>query len=279
MENFFAFLKKNMINLLIVGVVVLLVVVFAVDVYFVMTPSVRQNLMANIFPTPTFNLQQLVTRAALTAEANATPTPEPTITTMYFTPQVTVEAPTTEVPLPTTETTTIPPTQTPTRAVPTAAAPTATRQATVPAATPLSGDMACIPSNPAQKGKVLDIVDGSTIKVMINGLTYTVRYIGVAVPSDKGYARAAAFDNGNLVFAKDVTLVPDVTDKDTAGRLLRYVTRGDTFVNLEMIRRGLGSAADMPPNSACAQTFSAAEQAARASQVGQWAPGGAVPTP
>jgi endonuclease YncB( thermonuclease family) len=114
---------------------------------------------------------------------------------------------------------------------------------------------------------------------MIDGLTYTVRYIGAAAPSDPGYAKAAAFENGKLVFAKVVTLIPDATNKDASGRLLRYVMLGDVFVNNEIIAKGWGSAVDAPPNSACAQTFSAAEQAARAAKLGQWKPAGAVPTP
>jgi endonuclease YncB( thermonuclease family) len=272
------FFGKNFINILIVVVIVLLVVVFAVDLYFVLTPTVRQNLMANIFSTPTLNLQQLVTRAALTAEANATPTPEPTITTMYFTPQVAVETSTAEIQLITVAPTQVPPSPTSTQVAPTAVMPKATQVAT-PASAPASGDMACIPSNPAQTGKVLDVVDGNTLKVMIDGLTYTVRYIGVAIPTDPGYARAAAFENGKLVFTKTVTLIPDVTNKDSASRLLRYVTLGNVFVNNEVIAKGWGSAVDSPPNSACTQTFSAAEKAARTSQLGQWKPAGAVPTP
>jgi endonuclease YncB( thermonuclease family) len=272
------FFGKNLINILIVVVIVLLVVVLAVDMYFVFTPAVRQNLMANIFPTPTFNLQQLVTRAALTSVANATPTPEPTITTMYFTPQITVEPPTAEIQLITAAPTPIPPTPTSTQPVPTVVTPKATQAATA-LNPPVSRDMACIPSNPSQTGKVLDVVDGNTLKVMIDGLTYTVRYIGVATPSDPVYAKAAAFENGKLVFTKVVTLIPDVTNKDTAGRLLRYVTVGSTFANKAMLDKGMDSALDAPPNSSCVQTFSAAEKAAQTSQLGQWKPAGVLPTP
>jgi endonuclease YncB( thermonuclease family) len=235
----------------------------------------RENLASGLFPTKTLNLQQLVTRAALTAQANATPTPGPTITTMFFptktgTPDATVvsQSPTQANPTP------VPATSTPT-----VAAPTPVAQTTLVATVPAGGNAACIPPNPPQKGKVLDIVDGNTIKVLIDGPVYTVRYIGVAVPDSPTYASAATFQNGKLVFTKEVTLVADAQDKDSMGRLLRYVIMGDTFVNQEMIAKGWGSAVDVPPNSSCAQTFAAAEQAARASQLGRWAPAGAVPTP
>ncbi len=42
----------------------------------------------------------------------------------------------------------------------------------------------CIPNNPAQTGKVIDVVDGDTIKVRMDqdGQTYTIRYIGMDTP-------------------------------------------------------------------------------------------------
>jgi endonuclease YncB( thermonuclease family) len=63
-----------------------------------------------------------------------------------------------------------------------------------------------------------------------------------------------------LVYGKDVSLVADVSNKDENGRLLRYVVAGNTFVNLEMIFQKLGTAVDIPPDSACAQIFNQAEQ-------------------
>jgi endonuclease YncB( thermonuclease family) len=270
--------SKNVVTVLIIVVIFLLVTVLAVNAYLFINSPIKDSLISDLFPTKTLNLQQLVTRAALTAEANATPTPEPTITTMYFTPQATVESPTAELQQPTVEPTPVPPTPTPTQAAPTPMQPAVTQAATS-VSIPQSGDMACIPSNPAKKGRVLDIVDGITLKVMIDGLTYTVRYIGVAAPADPGYAKAAAYENGKLVFAKEVTLIADAADKDANGRLLRYVTVGSVFANKEMLTKGLASATDTPPNSSCAQTFSAAEQAAKSAKAGQWAPAGVLPTP
>jgi len=262
--------SKNVVTVLIIVVILLLVAVLAVNAYLFINSPIKESLISDLFPTKTLNLKQLVTRAALTAEANATPTPEPTITTMYFTPRVAVETSTSELQLPTLAVpTSVPPTPIPTQAAPTAVTLKATQTATAVKA-PVNGDMACIPTNPSQTGKVLDVVDGNTLKVMIDGLTYTVRYIGVAVPSGPAYANAAAFENGKLVFTKVVTLIPDATNKDASGRLLRYVTLGNAFVNNEMIAKGWGSAVDSPPNSACTQTFSTAEQAARAAKLGQW---------
>ena len=70
----------------------------------------------------------------------------------------------------------------------------------------------------------------------------------------------ATFKNADLVYQKVVTLIPDQTDKDSRGRLLRYVLVGDTFVNYELVAQGFARAVDTPPNSACAEFFQSAGQ-------------------
>jgi endonuclease YncB( thermonuclease family) len=129
----------------------------------------------------------------------------------------------------------------------------------------------CIPANAPAIARVLEIVDGNTIKVYMNELVYVVRYIGVDVPQDSVNSRNAYLDNSELVFRKDVTLIADAADKDADGRLLRYVLIGDTFVNLQLIQDGWGKAIDIPPNSSCAQTFKAAQESALQSAHGIWA--------
>lgn len=44
----------------------------------------------------------------------------------------------------------------------------------------------CIPNNTPQPGKVVDVVDGDTVKVLLDqdGQTYTVRYIGMDTPEN-----------------------------------------------------------------------------------------------
>jgi len=120
----------------------------------------------------------------------------------------------------------------------------------------------CIPGNTPQPGKAVSVIDGNTIKALIDGLVYVVRYIGISSPEDVSAGEQARLENARLVFGKEIVLISDQSDKDASGRLLRYVMVDDTFVNLELIRLGLGSALDVPPDSACAQTFKLAEQSA-----------------
>lgn len=109
----------------------------------------------------------------------------------------------------------------------------------------------------------------------MDGLVYVVRYIGVELPQDDAYAMDAYLANSEFVFRKDVILIGDRMYKDSGGRLLRYVLAGDTFVNVELLQKGLGKAVDAPPNSSCSQIFKAAEESAIQSAQGMWA----VPTP
>jgi len=280
MKKLDSLFNKNVITILIIVVVFLLAVVFAVDLYIVFKSPAKDTLLTNLFPTPTFDLKELVTRAALTAEANAKSTPPPTITTMPFTPFASELTPSAEIQTATqTAQTPIQPTQTPVLPTPTKVVSIRTPP-TTQAATPSANTGAdCIPANTPQTGKVLEILDGNTIRVMIGGPVYTVRYIGVATPTNPIAAQAATYTNGKLVYGKEVTLFTDVEDKDAVGRLLRYVKTGNTFVNLEMINKGWGAATDVPPNSSCARVFSAADQSARAGQSGQWSPTLVPPTP
>ena len=106
----------------------------------------------------------------------------------------------------------------------------------------------------------------------MNDLVYVVRYIGVGLPQDHVDGANAFRANSELVFRREITLIADVSDKDSSGRLLRYIMAGDTFVNWQLLQDGQGISLDVPPNSACVQEFKSAEQSAVQSARGLWAP-------
>jgi micrococcal nuclease len=138
-----------------------------------------------------------------------------------------------------------------------------------------------------ENGTVVDVVDGDTIKVDINGAIYTVRYIGIDTPETvhptvpiewMGPESSAA--NKDLVAGKEVVLERDVSETDQYGRLLRYVwiDGGDAWllVNLELVRLGFANASTWPPDVAYQELFRDAEADARDAGVGLW---GATPPP
>jgi len=149
---------------------------------------------------------------------------------------------------------------------------------TVTAATTLSIAAAtCIPNNPPQTGKVVGVIDGGTIKVLLDqdGMIYSVRYIGVDTPESTiqagSFGSRATARNTELVAGRTVTLIKDASETDQYGRLLRYVLVDDAFVNYELVAQGYAKTAAYPPDVACMDTFRAAEQTAAAAQLGLWA--------
>ena len=264
MKSLLAFWKKDIINKLIVLVIMGLVgAVFAFGWLIFNMPQGRSltEAFTDFLPvkaTPTFDINSYLTPATnipgVMSTATGIPTLLPTFTLPPPTPIVELSTPTLELlPTPTIELTTQP-------------LPTATQA--------VSNGSVCIPDNQRQTGKVVEVLDGNTVRVLIkdNGLVYVVRYIGVDVPVDTVYSAAAEQKNAELVYGKEIILIKDVNDKDDRGRLLRYVLVGDTFINLDMIQEGLGTALDVPPDSACAEAFKQAEQSASGAMLGVWSP-------
>lgn len=134
----------------------------------------------------------------------------------------------------------------------------------------------CIPTGTkAETASVVSVTDGDTIRVLIDGLNYPVRYIGIDAPEStiqtEAYGAEASAKNAELVSGKSVTLVKDVSEVDQYNRLLRYVLVGDVFVNLELVKAGYATAVTFPPDVACYETFRQAEAQARSALVGLWA--------
>lgn len=121
---------------------------------------------------------------------------------------------------------------------------------------------------------VASITDGDTFRVILsNGDNERVRLIGIDSPEqgEHLYAEAKAF-LASLFDGNGVTLVADVSDTDTFGRLLRYAYVGDLFVNLEMVKSGYAIAVEYPPDTAESDTLGAAAQVAEAGELGLWEP-------
>jgi hypothetical protein len=101
-------------------------------------------------------------------------------------------------------------------------------------------------------------------------------FIGTRVGWDYDYywgceARFSAA-NQDLVYAKEVLLVKDVSETDQFDRLLRYVFVNGIFVNQKLVSEGYAVAATYPPDVACADEFVSAQGRARAAWVGLWQP-------
>lgn len=164
------------------------------------------------------------------------------------------------------------------------AGPTSTPE---PTATPAPTDTPAPSPTPViamVEAQVVQVVGGDVIKVLIDGVEYTVRYIGIETPeivdpssSVQSMGREAAAANEELVGGQIVLLEKDVSETDRSGRLLRYVYVGDVFVNEELVRRGFAQVSTYPPDTKYVDVFTKAQQEAREAERGLWAPPTPVP--
>ena len=127
------------------------------------------------------------------------------------------------------------------------------------------------PSNSVDYVKVIEVIDGDTITIEGG---QRVRYIGIDTPEI--YPEAEDFGieawqaNRRLVEGKQVRLERDVSETDKYGRLLRYVYIDDTFVNAELVKKGLAEAIAYPPDTKYQDYLEQMEAEAREAGRGMW---------
>ena len=153
-----------------------------------------------------------------------------------------------------------------------------------PGEPPIEADAPDPPDSPAAptgvEVELLHVVDGDTIGVRYEGREERVRYIGIDTPEvdheggefSEPFAEEATAANERLLGEGPLRLVFDVEHRDRYGRLLAYVFVGETMINEALLREGLAVVLTIPPNVRHAERFVAAQEAARAAEVGLWAP-------
>lgn len=133
----------------------------------------------------------------------------------------------------------------------------------------------CVPDGNWERGLVIEVLSGDTIRVVVHEQTWLVQYIGIQSPrvglKSENYAIEAMVANRSMVEYQFVSMVADVQNVDDSKKyMLRYVFVGDNFVNDEMVRRGLARAESIPPNTACDHQFLMSQQQAIDSLQGLW---------
>ena len=130
----------------------------------------------------------------------------------------------------------------------------------------------CVPENPViEVAAVVEIIDGDTIHVEIDGAIMPVRYIGIDT-AERGeqFYQEASNRNRELVLGKEVILVKDVSETDPYDRLLRYVFVDGVFVNETLVREGYAQAKEYPPDTACSRVMAEAQTEASGRSTGIW---------
>lgn len=104
-------------------------------------------------------------------------------------------------------------------------------------------------STGGETGRVVDVIDGDTIDVDINGIVQRIRYVGVNTPERNETCYSSAVQaNAGMVEGAIVRLVKDTSETDRYDRLLRYVYVGNLFVNRELVVQGYAEAVLYQPD-------------------------------
>jgi micrococcal nuclease len=150
---------------------------------------------------------------------------------------------------------------------------TACRPASAPAST--------VPTALDPNATMIDVIDGDTIDVNIEGHRERVRLIGIDTPeTKKPNTPVQCFGPEATTFTKSLLpedallhLERDIVARDDFGRMLAYVylAADGTFVNMSIIRRGFARGLTIRPNAAHADEFVQAARAAEAANFGLWA--------
>jgi len=94
-----------------------------------------------------------------------------------------------------------------------------------------------------ERARVVDVIDGDTIDVVLDGATERVRYYGIDTPERGGRCFGESTDRNEALAGESVLLLPDARDRDSFGRLLRYVFSEDgDSIDARLIAEGLALA-------------------------------------
>ena len=153
---------------------------------------------------------------------------------------------------------------------------------TPPPATPLTpaptGDPAPRQPPAGKAARVVQVIDGDTVDVVVDGVEHTVRLLGIDAPEpDDTGGQAALAEQARealaaLVGDGAVILIADVEPLDDSGRLLRHVMRADVVLSVELARQGWVRSREYAPNALFRDAIAEAQHEARAAARGRWAP-------
>jgi len=134
-------------------------------------------------------------------------------------------------------------------------------------------------------GLVVEVIDGDTIAVVLDGDTtrqaYEVQYIGIEAPPNlptNPWGVVAYETNRKMTNLKVVNLVRDQDELDEEGRLRRYVYVNGELLSIILTEQGLAQAAD-DAEGRFAEEIVEAETRAREGELGIWSDSTPTATP
>jgi micrococcal nuclease len=124
--------------------------------------------------------------------------------------------------------------------------------------------------------RVMDVIDGDTIRVDAHGVTERVRLVGIDAPEtwgdDECYGPEATAELRDWIEGDRVLLLVDPSqgERDRWDRVLAYVVEGHVNVNLAAIQAGIAREYTYDEPYTYQQAFRTAEADARDAGAGLW---------
>lgn len=138
-------------------------------------------------------------------------------------------------------------------------------------------DLETAGSSSRTPARITDVIDGDTVRAIIDGEEVTIRLIGIDTPEKDGphtdlecYGEEATSFTRGLLDDEVVGLEFDVERTDRYLRTLAYVWLGDELVNESILAEGAGVLLTIPPNVAHVERFEEAQREARDGELGLW---------
>ena len=140
-----------------------------------------------------------------------------------------------------------------------------------------AGDAGAPSSTGRAQVRVVEVVDGDTIRVDLDGRETAVRLIGIDTPERDGpytsrecYGEEASRFTLDSLGGRTVELEFDVEHTDRFGRTLAYVWLDGALFNERLVRSGYAVVTTFPPNVRYVERLTAAQRRARDEQRGLW---------
>jgi micrococcal nuclease len=134
------------------------------------------------------------------------------------------------------------------------------------------------------EARIIDVNDGDTVVIRMNGKTYRTRLIGIDAPEmgQEPWGRKAKKHLRELVQGSGgmIQVETDITKYDKYDRLLAYLWLDEkTMINELMLRDGYAVLFTIQPNSKHADRLKKAQYAARENRSRIWGPKGLTERP
>ncbi|GAB7022172.1 thermonuclease family protein [Salidesulfovibrio brasiliensis] len=136
------------------------------------------------------------------------------------------------------------------------------------------------PSALAQEAFLERVIDGDSIRLVMNDQNVEIRLIGIDAPEYRQeWSKAAKRFVVDFLTGRHIEVRFDKQRRDRYGRTLAYVYADTAMLNEALVRNGLALAYPIPPNLRHKVTLARAEAEARKARAGFWKQGGLRLTP